>query len=115
MVKGIHLACNLTYKSEVKRWNGPKNVWAERKKEINAALEHKFTIRMNKPRQRSGNSIDGNTARKCLSKSNDFAEVTGLRLDLIDNFLLILVLLATKSVVDVDKFEKLWLSLRNCG
>ena len=99
--------CNLAYKSEVKKWAGPRNVWAPRKKVIDAALERKFNMHMNKPKQRSGDSITGNVARDCFSRSQDFAEATGLRLDLIDNFLLILVLLNTKSAVDVDKFEKL--------
>lgn len=58
------------------------------------------------PKQETGNTNDGNTARKFFDNAEKSAEITGINLDLIKHFRVILETINCRFPIDADKFEK---------
>lgn len=102
----IHLAYRLDFKKWQARTAQEKEALLHRKKFIQLELRSRLGLLIDKPRSGgSGNSNDGNTARKFFRNSNIVAEVTGLNRELIDKCHVILQCLASGYDIRKDAFQ----------
>lgn len=76
------------------------------KKRIQLQLKQQLGIIVDIPRQGSGTSNDGNTARRFFRNWETVAEITGVDKNLIYRFYIILQVLASGELVDSSKFEQ---------
>lgn len=91
------------------RWRVPKRYKSEisdREKEINQALKEQLGLRINEPRQKGGNSNTGNTARTFFAKREAVAVISGLNLELLERFAVILKLINSKVDINVEAYAK---------
>jgi len=54
----------------------------------------------------SGNTIDGNTARRAFQKVEVFAEITDIDINLLKNLKMILITISCQFPINLEEFEK---------
>ena len=98
---------------------GDDAVFKAKKLEIKQKLKSIFGVMVDMPKPGgSGNTNDGNTARKLFQNSALFAEATGVSSDLIHRLHILLCIINCNLQIDADKFAsychdtaKLWVNL----
>ena len=109
-IRCLDAILHLAYKLGTGRWRknkalGDESVIKTRKAEIQKQLKQRLGLVVDMPKTGgSGNTNDGNTARRCFQNSAVFAEVTGVSEDLIYRFYILLCLINCRQQIDVDKF-----------
>lgn len=78
-------------------------------REIANKLEKHFKMQVNRPKiGGSGSSNNGNMARKLLSKPKHFANILGIKQELVENIRLVSSLALSSRELDASKVEKLY-------
>ena len=98
---------------------GDEAIIKERKAEVQQKLKAAFGVVKDKPKPGgSGNTNDGNTARRLFRNSDLFAEATGIDATLIHYLHILLCIINCKYQIDAAKFSafcqktaKLWVDL----
>ena len=100
---------HISYKLDVQKSQRSKECAEQietRKKRIQHDFKEKLGLLVDFPRQEgSGNSNDGNTARRFFQAATISAEITGIDITLIKKFHVILQVISSGRTVDVEKFD----------
>lgn len=78
----------------------------ERKHQIKSEYKEKMGLLVDVVRQGFGTYNDGNTARRCFSNAELFAEITGIQITLIKKFHNILQVISAPYAIVVNKFQE---------
>lgn len=100
----LHVAYKLPLKKWQVRGEGNKEIVVNRKKYI----QEKFYREMgtvDKPKPGFGNSNDGNTARRFFRDPEMSALITGVHLELIKRFKIILQAISSGHTINIEKFQ----------
>ena len=109
----------MAYKLDTRRWRknkalGDEAIILAKKAEIQKKLKDQMGLIVDMPKSGgSGNTNDGNTARRLFQNSAVFAEATGVSEDLIYHFYILLCLINCRYQIDVQKFEAYCLETAN--
>lgn len=101
----LHLGYKLAVKKFIAKSPEEKKLVQERKSSIQASFKSLLSLNVDVPKVGSGNSNDGNTARKAFRNSKVFSDITGVNEDLIIRLHAILQVINCKSYIDVSKFK----------
>ena len=109
LIRFMECILNISYRLDFKKWSArsdqEKNLFKCRKEKVQTELKARLAISVDLPRQGSGTSNDGNTARKFFRNSQIVAEVTGVDENLISRFSVLLQVLTSGQSIDEHKFE----------
>lgn len=109
----IHISYRLPFKTWQVRGAEKKAAFEERKKNIQSEFRSKMGLLVDVVKQGFGCTNDGNTARKFFANARLSSEITGINLELIENFSLILRIIASGSAIHLDNFFILITETRN--
>lgn len=108
----LHIAYNLPFKKwQARGVNAAEK--AKRKSAIQAEFKNRMGLLVDRPRSISGSSNDGNTARKFFSDPELSASITGVDVNLIKKFSLILRILSCGKPINTETFKVLLSDTRN--
>lgn len=106
---------HLSYKLAVKKWQvrqeEEKQAVQERKKVIQKGFRMQLGLIVDQPKPGFGTSNDGNTARRFFEKYTTSSQITGVDVDLIKRFYIILQALSSEYEIDTAKFKTYALNL----
>ena len=109
-IRFMECLLHLSYKIEIKKYQarGPqeKDIVARRKQEIQTDFKRMLSLSVDKPKQRFGNTNDGNTARRFFEHEEESARITGIDKNLIHRFHVILRTLSSGYDIDANKFKE---------
>lgn len=100
----LHISYNLSFQKWAARTPEDKKSKEDKKKLVQSLFRSRMGLHVDKPRQGSGNSNDGNTARRFFENYHCAAEITGIDVELIKRFYVILQTLASGIAVNPEKF-----------
>ncbi|XP_069685850.1 uncharacterized protein [Periplaneta americana] len=99
---------HLSYKLPLKKWQlstkNDKEIYKQRKTDIQNQFKNRMGIIVDVPKPGSGNSNDGNTSRRFFMDPALSAEITGMNVELIYRFRVILEVISSGHKVDTLKF-----------
>jgi len=102
----LHIANKLESASTTKRITSEQNKKIEeKKKEIQFRLWNELSIKVDKVIQGRGTSNTGNVARRFLRNTEKVAEITGINLNLLNQFSTILTVISCGYEINYDEFE----------
>lgn len=100
---------HLAYKAPVKKWQlrskEEKARVQERKKEIQEEFHRKTGLIVDVPKANFGNTNDGNTSRRFFADHELASEITGIDVNLIYRFKIILEVLSSGLEINVEQFS----------
>lgn len=98
---------HLAYKAPLQKWQArtaeDKNVLKETKLKIQKSFKEEMGLLVDMPKVGYGNSKDANTSRRFYDNPECSSRITGINIDLIKRFKIILEV--TSSVYDIDPAE----------
>lgn len=101
---------HLSYRLEIKSWQARgaenKTKVAEKKKQVQEKFKRELGLLVDMPNQQTGNTNDGNTARKFFRNAEKSSEVTGVNVELIKRFHIILECINSGFFINSEKFYK---------
>jgi len=101
---------HISYRLHAKKWQirteQDKKIFECRKKEIQTEFKNKMALIVDQPKVISGNSNDGNTARRFFYNPELASSITGIDINLIQRFSVILRTISSGYDIDLVKFEK---------
>lgn len=101
---------HLSYKLPLKKWQlrvqSDKDVVKQRKKELQERFRKEMGLIVDVPKANFGNSNDGNTSRRFFADHELSASITGIDVNLIFRFKIILEALSSGHKINVATFEK---------
>lgn len=107
-IRFLECVLHISYKLDIKTWQARgaenKKKVAEKKKYIQQKFKEELGLLIDMPKQQTGNTNDGNTARKFFRNAQKSAEITGFNLDLIKRFHVLLESLNCGLKIDSEKF-----------
>lgn len=114
-IRFLECCLHISYRLTIQKWqvigDENKKKVANQKSYIQKVMWQNFGLRIDKPKAgSSGNTNDGNTARRAFSNPKLFANCLGLNEELIQNFQTILIALSCQLPIDATKFENLCIS-----
>lgn len=123
-IRSFECLLHISYRLPIKKWqmrsNEDKKIYADRKKDIQMKFKSEMGLNVDIPKPGAGNTNDGNTARKFFYNAENSAAVTGIDINLIKRFCVILRTLSSGFEIDAEKFSnfveitrELYLSLYN--
>ena len=81
-----------------------KEARKKKKSYVQRRFREELGLRIDRPRQGTGSSNDGNTARRFFQNFEIAAEITGVDIELIKRFYIILQTLSSGESIDSQKF-----------
>lgn len=100
---------HISYRLEIKTWQARgtenKTKVAEKKKFLQEKFRSELGLLVDMPKQQTGNTNDGNTARKFFRNAEKSAEITGVNVELIKRFHVILETINSGYHINIDKFH----------
>ncbi|CAH1099302.1 unnamed protein product [Psylliodes chrysocephalus] len=100
---------HLSYKIQLKKWQArsteEKKVVKETKEKIQEAFKEEMGLLVDVPKAGFGNTNDGNTSRRFFADPECSSRITGVSVNLIQRFKVILEVISSGNSIDVDKFE----------
>lgn len=115
-IRTFECLLHISYRLEIRKWqvrgDSDKAKLKERSESIRQVFKSRMGLIVDKPKPGYGNSNDGNTARRFFSDPELSSEITGLDVDLIKKFHIILCTLASGYNINCDKFEKVCIETR---
>lgn len=102
----LHIAYRLEYKTWSARTDAKKESMTRAKERIQKEFRERVGLLVDYPRQGSGNSNDGNTARRFFRDPKLTSQITGVDIELIGRFAIILQTLACGIKIDSVKFKQ---------
>lgn len=107
----LEFVLNISYKIEFKKWHikgDDKIEMSKRKKYVQEKFWNEMGLRISMPKQNgSGNSNDGNTARRAFANTKQFASITNFSEDLLNIFHTILITISSNYYINSEKFRLL--------
>lgn len=110
-IRFMELVLKISYNMSFKKWtirNDPAAVQAkkDKKRAIQLEFRRRLGLHIDKPRaDGSGNSNDGNTARRFFNNIEVVADITGFDINLLRRFKIILEAITCGEDIDPDKFD----------
>lgn len=100
---------HIGYRIDIQIWQirGDKNKekFQKRKQQIQQKFWERLSLHVDKPRANGhGSSNDGNTSRRAFNNPELFSQFTGVDLELIKSFRIILIALASQYPINSEKF-----------
>lgn len=102
----LHLAYHLPFRKWSARNDEDKATMKETKIRIQEQFRKKMALYVNVPKQGTGTSNNGNTARRFFRDPETISSITDIDENLIRRFDIILQTLACGKQIDADKFDK---------
>ena len=102
----LHISYNLSFKKWAATTEDMKNEKQARKTYVQDRFRKEFGLIVDKPRQNSGNSNDGNTARRFFANPACTANITGVDEELISRFHIILQTMSCGRQINPQKFGR---------
>lgn len=100
----LHISYNLSFKTWSASTEENKRLKKEKKEVVQKRFREELGLIVDKPRQVSGNTNDGNTARRFFYNSTCSSEITGVDEALIKRLYIILQVLSSGMMIDPEKF-----------
>lgn len=108
---------HISYRLHAKKWQirtkQDKEIFESRKKEIQTEFKNKMALTVDQPKIVSGNSNDGNTARRFFNNPELASSITGIDINIIQRFSVILRTISSGFDIDLVKFEKYCIETAN--
>lgn len=101
----LHISYRLEFKTWQARGNEKKEKVTQKKKEVQEKFRSELGLLVDIPKQQSGNTNDGNSARKFFRNAVKSAEITGVNIDLIKRLGVILECINSGHKINLEKFE----------
>lgn len=102
----LHVSYRLGFKKWAAKSSNEKEVLKSTKFKIQSQLKEKLGILVDMPKQGSGTSNDGNTARRFFKNFEMVSEISGFNPELLRRFAVILQVINTRSAINETNFEK---------
>lgn len=107
-IRSFEFILHLSYKLEIKKWQArssdDKSSVEKRKREIQKRFRNEIGLLVDLPKQSSGNTNDGNTARRFFRNTIQTAAITNVDENLIHHFRILLEALSSGFEIDSQKF-----------
>lgn len=100
----LHISYNLSFQTWSATSEEKKRLKQEKKTLVQRRFREELGLIIDKPRQVSGNSNDGNTARRFFHNASCSAEITGVDINLIKRLYKILQALSPGVMINAEKF-----------
>lgn len=109
-IRFLEFVLKISYRIGINKWQirgaKDKSIMETRKYEIQRRLWAEMGLHIDKPKQNgSGNTNDGNTARRAFSNIELFASILNFDKDVLKHFHTILITISCDYEVNVDKFQ----------
>lgn len=108
-IRFFEFLLHLSYKINVKKWQirsvEERKIVQERKKVIQEKFKNRLGLIVDVPKPGYGNSNDGNTSRRFFADHETSAEITGVDMQLIYRFKVILEAISSGFKIDIGKFS----------
>lgn len=109
-IRCFEFVLHVAYRKDLKKWqirnDEEKEILKQCKAEIQKKMWELMSLHVDKPKSNgSGNTNDGNTARKAFSNTELFAFITGIDIRFLDRLFTILVSISCEYEVDAKKFK----------
>lgn len=110
-IRFFEFLLHLSYKIKAKVHRGRVTLKSEKKlieqakADIQSEFREKMGLLVDIPKVGFGNSNDGNTSRRFFNDAIEASYITGIKLELIDRFKIILEVLSSGHEVDYEKFS----------
>lgn len=109
-IRSLECFIHISYKLEIRKWRAvtaeDKHSVARRKSIIQQRFRSEVGVLLDMPKQSSGNTNTGNTARTFFRNAKKSAEITGINENLIFQMCVILEALSCDYEIDSQKFEQ---------
>lgn len=109
-IRFFECCLHLSYKLDIKKWkvseNDEKIKVEERKLEVQKKFRDHLGLIVDQPKQNYGSSNDGNTARRFFENSELSSKLTGVDVNLIRRFHIILQVISSDFEVNIEKFRQ---------
>lgn len=116
-IRFFEFLLHLAYKLPIKKWQvrdeEDKKIVSETKDKNKKSFWEEKGLLVDMPKAGVGNSNDGNTSRRFFADPAVSAQITGVDVQLIKKFEVILEAISTSHDIDVDKFSKYTLETAN--
>lgn len=107
-IRCMEMILHISYNLGFEKWSATtpenKKIKEEKKKHVQTRFRELLGLHIDKPRQGSGNSNDGNTARRFFQNYQCSAEITGIDEELIKRLYIILQTMSSGFSVNAVKF-----------
>lgn len=107
-IRCLECLLHISYRIEIKKWQvkteSDKCKLKERKKIVQEDFKNKMGLTIDVPKQGSGTTNDGNTARRFFVNSKLSSEISGVDETLINRFAVILRTISSGFAIDEQKF-----------
>lgn len=101
---------HLSYKLPIRKWQirckEDKETVCETKRKIQAAFKKEMGLLVDLPKPGLGNTNDGNTARRFFEDIETSARITGLNVELVRKFKIIIEAISSGCSINIEKFSK---------
>ena len=108
-IRFLEFVLSISYRMEIQKWHikdDDKIKMSERKKNTQEKMGNDMGLRISMPKQNgSGNSNDGNTARRAFAKCNQLSSITGLDETLLNNLHIILLAISCNHYIKSKNFR----------
>jgi len=100
---------HLSYKIPIKKWQTKseeeKNIVKQRKEKIQHELREQLGLIVDVPKPHFGNSNDGNTSRRFFANMKKTSQITGVDLNLMERFAVILEVISSGHKINIETFS----------
>lgn len=107
-IRFFELLLHLSYKLTIKKWQSrsaeEKQIIKDRKEQIQKAFREEMGLLVDIPKAGFGNTNDGNTSRRFFADPETASRITGIDKNLIHRFKVILEIISSGYMIDVEKF-----------
>lgn len=100
----LHISYNLSFTKWSATTAENKNLRTQKKTYVQKKFREELGLNIDKPKQGSGNTNDGNTARRFFQNYNCTAEITGVDEELIKRFYVLLQVMSSGKRINAKKF-----------
>lgn len=101
----LHIAYRIKLETWMVKGDESKKIYNDEKERIYRELKKDLGVNVDKPAQGSGNTNNGNTARRFFANAEDVAKITGVDVRLIHRFSVILRTLNSGFEIDSNKYD----------
>lgn len=109
-IRFFECCIHISYRLGIEKWQArsesEKQSVNDRKTTIQKGFKTTLGLTMDQPKPGFGSSNDGNTARRFFENSKMSAEITGINLELIERFHIILQVISSGYNINIEKFEE---------
>lgn len=107
-IRFMEAILHIAYNNDFQKWAATKAYQDLKKKmeEIQNRFREEIGLVIDKPKQVSGNTNDGNTARRFFQAYDITSEITGVNMELIKRFYILLQVMSCGKAINSKKFGK---------